>query len=216
MTSEFFQVCAAGQVKVKRLQGMQGCACNFMLNFKCRTLLTAPPPLHMLNQPLRGPVGGIADLTANPLQACIALTFAQARRWWRRLRHYYVNVHTDQFPGGAIRSQLSGTAQPPPPAQEFSRKIWPDWGAVIRRSGHRQFAIAGRTLCFTMKTNLQGIVAEHIHEGAAGVDGDVYVDLFGGIADLTANPLQACITLTHAQAKALVKTPTDYYVNVHT
>ncbi|KAG5177984.1 hypothetical protein JKP88DRAFT_264830 [Tribonema minus] len=167
--------------------------------------------------------GGIADLTANPLQACIALTFAQAQALVATPAHYYVNVHTDQFPGGAIRSQLSGTAQPPPPGPGVLQEDLALTGAQVTDGpgdpagqGTAKFAIAGRTLCFTMKTNLQGIVAEHIHEGAAGVDGDVYVDLFGGIADLTANPLQACITLTHAQAKALVKTPTDYYVNVHT
>eukprot|EP00611_Tribonema_gayanum_P022056 TRINITY_DN4363_c0_g2_i1.p1 TRINITY_DN4363_c0_g2~~TRINITY_DN4363_c0_g2_i1.p1 ORF type:complete len:858 (+),score=211.29 TRINITY_DN4363_c0_g2_i1:225-2798(+) len=168
-------------------------------------------------------LGGLADLTKNPLKACLQLSAAEAQALLADPAGYYINVHTDQFPGGAIRSQLSGTAPPPPAGPGVLQEDLTLTGAQVTDGpgdpagqGTAKFAIAGRRLCFTMKTNLQGIVAGHIHQGAAGVDGDVYVDLFGGIADLTANPLQACITLTYAQAKALVKTPADYYVNVHT
>ncbi|KAG5177985.1 hypothetical protein JKP88DRAFT_350486, partial [Tribonema minus] len=82
--------------------------------------------------------------------------------------------------------------------------------------GTAKIVLQGQKLCFVLTTNLEGIVAGHIHKGAVGVDGDVFIDLLGALADLIKNPLKACLQLSTAEAQALLTDPAGYYVNVHT
>ena len=39
-------------------------------------------------------------------EACVDITARLAAQIWARPQQYYVNVHTEEFPGGAIRGQL--------------------------------------------------------------------------------------------------------------
>ncbi len=68
-------------------------------------------------------------------------------------------------------------------------------------------------VCFNLDLfNVQGTVgAAHIHEGAAGVNGGVVVDL-----DWPTNGTEGCVSSTTAQVDAILADPSGYYVNVHT
>ena len=59
-------------------------------------------------QPLEQPADGDPGASA----ACIDVDATLARKIKRHPRRYYVNVHTEDFPGGAVRGQLP-TQTPP-------------------------------------------------------------------------------------------------------
>ncbi len=68
-------------------------------------------------------------------------------------------------------------------------------------------------VCFSMNLeNVKGTVAAaHIHQGAAGVNGPVVVNL-----DWPNEGAEGCVTSTRSQVDAILANPAGYYVNVHT
>ena len=74
------------------------------------------------------------------------------------------------------------------------------------------------TICYEGKVQAIGreITGAHIHVGAAGVPGDVVVNLDPFGADITGNKAAHCVTTAPATAAAIIANPSGYYVNVHT
>ena len=74
------------------------------------------------------------------------------------------------------------------------------------------------TICYAGKVQAIGrnLTGAHIHVGAAGVNGGVVVDLDPFNAQLTGNKADHCVVTTEEIAAAIVATPSNYYVNVHT
>jgi hypothetical protein len=160
------------------------------------TVVTLPP--FDIDGPVSdGCVGGldpalVADIAANPA-------------------NYYVNVHTDGFPDGAVRGQLelsaflgaslTGAAEVPGPGDDDG-----DGFAFIDLLGD------GRMCVHISVRRLDRVTAAHIHEAAAGAAGPVVVTL--------APPLfgssDACVDVDPALFDDLVANPADYYVDVHT
>ena len=67
-------------------------------------------------------------------------------------------------------------------------------------------------LCYTLSvSNIAAPVAAHIHSGAAGTDGAPVATL-----EVTGEDLDECLAVEPDTLKAIVATPADYYVNVHT
>ena len=67
-------------------------------------------------------------------------------------------------------------------------------------------------VCFTITFDgIEDPVAAHIHQGAAGVNGDVVVDF-----DWANNPGEGCVAGDPAVVTAIVADPSGHYVNVHT
>lgn len=65
-------------------------------------------------------------------------------------------------------------------------------------------------LCYTLTSSgIDTPTMAHIHSGAAGVNGPVFV----GLTDLTAG--EHCIAVDRDKATALVAKPQDFYVNIH-
>ena len=65
-------------------------------------------------------------------------------------------------------------------------------------------------LCYTLTTaKIDEATMAHIHKGAAGVNGPVFV----GLPDL--DPGEHCLDIDNDRASALKSKPQDYYVNVH-
>jgi hypothetical protein len=76
--------------------------------------------------------------------------------------------------------------------------------------GTAEVKITGRKVCWEIKvSNVQKIVAAHIHKGRLGVAGSVVVP-FGKVFKA-----KGCTTTTAAIAAAIQRTPSAYYVNVH-
>jgi hypothetical protein len=73
------------------------------------------------------------------------------------------------------------------------------------------------TVCFTLTwANIDGTVfAGHIHEGAAGVAGDIVVPLFSGSFSGT-DAASGCVeNVDRSLIKAIRRDPSAFYVNVH-
>jgi hypothetical protein len=126
---------------------------------------------------------------------------------------YYVNVHTAEFPAGAIRAQLAGqrtivgtvlrlqlrgTSEPNASGTAVLR-IRKDAGLVCYRL---------RVRTVTLPT-----VGAHIHKGAAGVNGPVVVPFTPPGPN---GESSGCSPAPATLITDILANPADYYVNVHT
>ena len=127
---------------------------------------------------------------------------------------YHVNVHTAEFPGGAIRGQLTGTSAA-------------DVGTVysITLNGSTEPNATGTAVVRIIKdTNLVcyrlhaanvtlPTVAAHIHRGGASVNGPVVVPFTPPGAN---GDSSGCATSTPDLINEITGSPSGFYVNVHT
>jgi hypothetical protein len=74
------------------------------------------------------------------------------------------------------------------------------------------------TICYEGKVQAIGrnLTGAHIHNGPAGVNAGVFVDLDPFNAEVTGNKAEHCVITTAENAAAIVANPSGYYVNVHT
>jgi hypothetical protein len=144
---------------------------------------------------------------------------------------FYLNLHTTEFGGGAVRGQLKRASAPVNPL------------SVIRGGGFRGFAdgeqevpvapdttagdLDGHASAFIRTNNNAvqyslawvGIAAPtlgHIHQGKTGVNGPVKITLFDTPVPANVFALAGTVTTPPAgTVPALRKSPKDFYVNLH-
>jgi hypothetical protein len=127
---------------------------------------------------------------------------------------YYANVHTAEFPAGAVRGQLAGTSQSslgttfavdlkgtsePNATGTAVVRLRPDAGMVCYRL---------HAANVTLPT-----AAAHIHKGAAGTNGPVVVPFTAPGADGNSS---GCAPADATLIADITANPAGYYVNVHT
>ena len=170
--------------------------------------------------------------TLDAVAGCVEVNRDLARAIAASPRDWYVNVHTADFPNGAIRGQLrrggdldldlphqltarlSG-ANEVPPADPNGR------GLAFVRTGRQR-------VCFAVGwTGITPPIFAHIHSGVAGTNGPVVV-LFWDVPELVATGPPAELPATVSAAAGCVddqdaavlrdirQQPGAYYVNVHT
>jgi hypothetical protein len=100
-----------------------------------------------------------------------------------------------------FRATLSGAAEVPP--------------CDADGTGTALVTITGTTVTYTITVANIDLppIAQHIHSGAAGVNGPIVVNLPGTWVGGT---LSGTTTTTSAQAAAIIANPAGFYVNVHT
>ena len=169
--------------------------------------------------------------TLSSVAGCVDVDAGLARKIAASPRDWYVNIHTADFPAGAIRGQLhharhldldlphqlaarlSG-ANEVPPADPDGRGL-----ALVE---------TGRTrVCFAVAwTRIAPPIFAHIHAGPVGVNGPVVV-LFFDVPELAGAPNAALPDTISAVAgcvggkdpallRDIRRQPSDFYVNVHT
>lgn len=124
---------------------------------------------------------------------------------------YYVNVHTSDFPNGAVRGQLFGS---------------------VRMSGDQEvpgpgaqggIGLAGvsvdtetNTVCYSIyvRSITLPATAAHIHKGAVGVSGPVVVG-FKTAPDGSGRATGCVENVDAALVKDIAENPEEYYVNIH-
>ncbi|MBT8208210.1 MAG: CHRD domain-containing protein [Acidimicrobiia bacterium] len=130
---------------------------------------------------------------------------------------FYVNVHTEAFPGGEVRGQL----RVPRPGQFYSL------GATLTGANevpavesdgigfanvviHRQ---TGIVCSVVVADDIEPAFASHVHAGAAGENGPAVISL--GAVDGSAF---ACQVVDNAVINSIIDPPSfeAFYVNVHT
>jgi hypothetical protein len=119
---------------------------------------------------------------------------------------FYVNVHNDEFPGGALRGQLnvygalsasiSGAASVGNPGDEDGT------GAVLLSID----PLSGQICGVATLNNIDPLTASHIHVGSVSESGNVVqnLDITGGC-----QPLNTDVVLN------VIANPEGYYVNTH-
>jgi CHRD domain len=144
---------------------------------------------------------------------CAKTSRSLVRAILRRPSRYYVNVHTREFPGGAIRGQLGGQRAA--------------LGTIIRldlqgtsepnATGTAVLRVrkAAGLVCYRLRAaNITlPATAAHIHKGAAGSNGPVVVPLTAPGADGTSS---GCATVAASLIDDILANRSGYYVNVHT
>ena len=136
---------------------------------------------------------------------------------------FYVNVHTTQFPGGAIRGQLAFVSGGPVTyvAELRGTNENPANASTAFGSAFVTFDPINNNL--TWEVNTSGIAAptaSHIHRGAAGTNGSVII-AFASSATQIANGRTsgtvsiAALPAADLTALASASTASGYYVNVH-
>ena len=170
--------------------------------------------------------------TLNAVAGCVEVNRDLARAIAASPRDWYVNVHTADFPNGAIRGQLrrGGDLNPDLPHQLTARLSGanevppadPDGrGLAFVRTGRQR-------VCFAVGwTGITPPIFAHIHSGVAGTNGPVVV-LFWDVPELVATGPPAELPATVSAAAGCVddqdaavlrdirQQPGAYYVNVHT
>jgi hypothetical protein len=170
----------------------------------------------------RGAVGAAGNVVV-PLQTpnadgaasgCATAPRATVGAILARPASFYANVHTAEFPAGAIRGQLTGTS-----TTSFGWVVAVDLkgtsepnatgSAVVRiRKEAGQVCYRLHAANVTLPT-----VAAHIHRGAADVSGPVVVPFVPPGADGNSS---GCTTSSAALIDEIVANPAGFYVNVHT
>jgi hypothetical protein len=127
---------------------------------------------------------------------------------------YYVNVHTAEFPAGAIRGQLSGSS-----TDAFG------WIATLDLKGTSEPNAKGTAalrirkdaglVCYRLHVENVTLptTASHIHRGTAGVNGPVVVPFN---APGASGESSGCAAVAAQLIDEITGNPAGFYVNVHT
>jgi hypothetical protein len=127
---------------------------------------------------------------------------------------YYVNVHTSEFAGGAVRGQLTGTSE-----ASFGKVLALDLKGTSEPSAKGTAVLRIRKdaglVCYRLHAENVTLptAAAHIHRGAAGVDGPVVVPFNAPGADGNSS---GCATASAALIDEMLGNLKGFYVNVHT
>ena len=202
-----------------RLRRGQGQIC-FVLNATNITLPAAAAHIHRGAAGANGPV----VITLRPPAAgggasgCVAVTRTLVRQLLASRASFYVNVHTSEFPAGAIRGQLAGTAVTL--GRSISQAMT---GAAERPAGDPdgtgttivRIRRDGGLFCYRFVVqNIQLPTAgAHIHRGAAGTAGPIVIPLEAPGASGTSS---GCVMVDGALLDEILANPANFYSNVHT
>ncbi|MEV8636620.1 CHRD domain-containing protein [Streptosporangium sp. NPDC051023] len=148
---------------------------------------------------------------------------------------FYLNLHTGEFPGGAVRAQLYRLGRPISPASvlaegthaslktraDGSQEVPTAGKKVGDRDGAAQWlvGIEGTSLHYaTVWNNISAPTNGHIHRGERGKNGPVVVDLFADANGLpeSVTGIAGTAPVQRDIAKGLLKNPKNWYANLHT
>jgi hypothetical protein len=217
---------------VVKLSGDQAC---FLLKWS-RIAAPVASHIHVGRRGVAGPVvlpffqGQLPD-TLNAVAGCAPADPALVDAIVAHPSDYYVNIHTGEFPGGAIRGQLhrAGDLDLDVPDQLTAELLGRNEVPPADADGRGlAFVDTGRTrVCFALAwTNIGPPIFAHIHSGVAGVNGPVVV-LFFDVPEPAGSPpaalpdtINAAAGCAGGQSPALLRDirqhPSAYYVNIHT
>lgn len=210
-------------VRVRRNQG-QVC---FTLEVRNITLPTAGAHIH---RGAAGDNGGIVVTLRTPGQSgeargCVAASRAVVAQLLANPAGHYVNVHTSDFPAGAVRGQLTGTSD-----DAFGRIV------TVQMTGANECNASGTCnlgdpdgtgtatvrirrdaslVCYRLRVqNIQlPSVGAHIHRGGARTAGGIVVPMNAPDASGVS---AGCASAAQSLIDEILASPAGFYVNVHT
>jgi hypothetical protein len=169
--------------------------------------------------------------TLHAVAGCVAVARELAAAIADHPGRYYVNLHTADFPAGAVRGQLrrGGGLDLDLPDQLTAQLRGANEVPAADPDGRGQALVraGGDRVCFAVGwTRIAPPIFAHIHRGVAGVNGPVVVLLFdvpelasGGAPATLPASIAAAAGCLDGQDPALLgairRHPRAYYVNVH-
>lgn len=147
-------------------------------------------------------------------KGCVAAARSLVAKILAQPAGYYVNVHTGDFPAGAIRGQLTGTS-----TSAFGTVIALDLKGTSEPNATGTAVLRFRKdsglVCYRLHAANVTLptTAAHIHKGAAGANGPVVVPFTAPGANGNSS---GCATSQASLIDEILATPSGFYVNVHT
>ncbi|WP_406441817.1 CHRD domain-containing protein [Streptomyces sp. NBC_01613] len=145
---------------------------------------------------------------------------------------FYVNLHTKEFPGGAVRGQLRTLAKPVNPLSIIrggKLRALADGGQEVPTGdpkrvgdpdGHAVTFLypgTGRVGYSVAWVNIGAPLAGHVHQGVLGRNGDVKVPLFVTPVPQNIFAISGTVSVQDPSVLAQIKkAPTGFYANLHT
>jgi hypothetical protein len=195
----------------------QGRVC-FTIDVQGITLPAAGAHIHLGAAAEAGPI--VLELTApgasGNASGCIAAGRPLVQDILASRSRYYVNVHTTDFPAGALRAHLRQPADAPLLTAEMTGPNERPNAGDADGTGTGAFLLfpdAGR-ICYTLAVrNIQlPAVGAHIHRGGADVAGSVVIPFANPNADGVSS---GCINASGDLLREIAQTPNAFYANVH-
>jgi hypothetical protein len=145
---------------------------------------------------------------------CVTASRTIVNQILRSRGSFYVNVHTNAFPGGAVRGQLGPTAgvrffivglrgsEEVPPADPDGTGT----AGLRLRSGNTE-------VCFTLAVRdiLLPATGAHIHRAPRGQNGNVVIPFAAPVTGTSSG----CVTANADLVDEILANPEGFYVNVH-
>lgn len=209
-----------------RMRRNQGQVC-YTMQVRNITLPAAAAHIHRAGVGEAGPI--VVPLRApnasGVAAGCVTTARALVNAILRNRQGYYVNVHTNDFPGGAVRGQLFGTSQ-----SSFG------WIQTVQLNSANECNAAGvcnlgdpdgtgtatirlirQTSYVCFRVDVQNIalpsVGTHIHRGPRTGAGGIVVDM---VPPNASGVSRGCTTTPVALIDEIAANPSAFYVNVHT
>jgi len=146
---------------------------------------------------------------------------AVAQRMLQNPANFYVNVHTQQFPAGAVRGQLayvSGGSITYAAELRGANEVAPNSSAAF---GSAFVTLDPINDSITWEVNTSGIASptlSHIHRNVAGANGPIVIDFATSPAQIPngrTSGTRSIATLSQTDRTNLAAAPSGFYVNVH-
>ncbi|GII64007.1 hypothetical protein Skr01_40920 [Sphaerisporangium krabiense] len=150
-------------------------------------------------------------------------------------KNWYVNLHTGEFPGGAVRAQLHRLPRGVDLAAlladgtRASFGVRADGGQEVPappkrtgdRDGHAEwlFGVRGSKIYYaTVWDRLDPVTNGHVHRGKKGRNGEVVADLFADANGLPASiyGIAGAAPVKDEIADGIRRNPKNWYANLHT
>jgi hypothetical protein len=148
---------------------------------------------------------------------------------------YYLNVHTGQFPDGAVRAQLKRIHRPVDMTRVLTGDTHPrlasyaSGGQEVRERGKTVgdrdgtarwlIGVSRSKLSYTATWgNLDPVTNGHIHRGKRGRSGPLVTDLFADANGLPASVrgIAGVVSVNRHLARGFLTQPKNWYTNLHT
>lgn len=208
-----------------RLRSGQGQVC-FRIQVQNITLPSAGAHIHRGGDDVAsGPI--VVQLRApnasGSSSGCVSASRGLVAQMLANRTGFYVNVHTTDFPGGAVRGQLAGTSE-----DAFGRIITVALTGAAEcnaagacnlgdpdGAGTTVFRIRPGQVCYRVRVQNIGLpsVGTHIHRGARTSAGGIVVQMNAPNASGVSS---GCTATAQALIDEILATPGNFYNNVHT
>jgi hypothetical protein len=157
-----------------------------------------------------GANGGVVVDFEGQFSGCTEVAPALAADIAANPESYYVNVHTEEFQAGAVRGQLRSEQEEIELEARLrgDNEVDPPGGDPDGR-GKLHVELRGTLLCWKFRSSgIEPVIAQHIHRGVAGTNGDVVVDFDG--------QSRGCRDIKAGLAAEIAADPSGFYGNMHT